>query len=89
MLALGLFAAALAILAILATTWGLDQRRAYRVAEKRRANAFRLANLAGEREQHHRAIRQEAIRQLTEAYARTPRQQGAACSRDLHDNLTV
>lgn len=60
-------AAALAALPIVAL-WGLRWRRAYRIAEKRRANAFRLAEVAGAREAHHKAITAEAIRQLRGHY---------------------
>ena len=83
MLALGLFSTALAILAIVTATWGLDQRRAYRIAERRRATAFRLAELAAEGHRHQRAISAEAMRRLRAAYRAEPFT--PTCSRDMHD----
>ena len=83
MLALGLFSVALAIALLVTATWGLDQRRAYRIAERRRANAFHIAYLACEREQHQRAISAEAMRRLRAAYHAEPFM--PTCSRDMHD----
>lgn len=99
MLAVSLFAVALAIALLVTATWGLDHARAHRIAERRRANAFRLAELAAaevvrqrdtaaETIGHQRAIAAEAIRQLRDAYAREPALRlytiPAHC-RDLHD----
>lgn len=81
MLAVGLTCVALALALIVTATWGLDRARAYRVAEKRRANAFRLAEVAGAREAHHKAITAEAIRQLRGHYVG----HATIVHHDLHD----
>jgi hypothetical protein len=85
MLALSIFAVVLAIALLVTATWGMDQARALRISERRRANAFRIATLAGEREQHHRAISREALTRLRDAYAVSPPHHHT-CSRDLHDS---
>lgn len=82
MLAVSLTCVALALALIVTATWGLDRARAYHIAERRRANAFRLAEVAGAREAHHKAITAEAIRQLRGHYV----SHAPAVHYDIHDS---
>ena len=69
MLALSLACAALVIALLVTVAWGLDAVRAYRIAERRRIHAFRLAELSSERERFAVAIRDEALDQLRVIHA--------------------
>jgi len=82
MLALSLTCAGLVIALLVTVAWGLDAVRAYRITEKRRAHAFRLAEVAGAREAHHKAITSEAIRQLRGHYV----SHAPIIHHDIHDN---
>lgn len=81
MLAISLTCAALVIALLVTVAWGLDAARAYRIAERRRIHAFRLAEFSAERESHHKAIASEAIRQLRGHYV----SHAPAIHYDIHD----